>query len=72
MLEFKLFSKKKQMSPPFRNEKITKLHLVMLTWGIIFKNEHARVMVLVHETPSECVLQMYEVLFAIPLRVNKL
>ena len=28
--KLELFSKKKQMSPPLRNKKITKLHLVML------------------------------------------
>ena len=48
------------MSPPFRNKKITKLHLVMLQ-GNDLKNIHARVMVLVHDTSSECALQMYEV-----------
>ena len=52
--------KKQQMSPPFRNKKITKLHLVMLQ-GDNLKNIHARVMALVHDTSSECALQMYEV-----------
>ena len=30
--------------------------------GNNLKNKHARVMVLVHDTSSECALQMYEVL----------
>ena len=29
--------------------------------GEQFENKHARVMVLVHDTLSECALQMYEV-----------
>ena len=32
-----------------------------VTRGIIGKNTHARVMVLVHDTSSQCALQMYEV-----------
>ena len=66
------------MSPPFRNKKITKLHLnqeeikpnkKMLSFycflryeGNNLKNKHVRVTVLVHDTSSECALQMYEVL----------
>ena len=53
---------KKPMSLPFRNQKkITKLHLVMLQGNNLKKNNHARVMVLVPNTSSECALQMYEV-----------
>ena len=37
-----------------------KLHLVMLQ-GEYLENKHASVMVLVHDTLSECVLQMYEI-----------
>ena len=60
--ELFFFSQKKQrqMSPSFRNKKITKLHLVMLQ-GEDLKNKHARVMVLVHDTSSECDLQRYAI-----------
>ena len=37
-----------------------KLHLVMLH-GHDLKNKHARVMVLLHDTSSECALQLSEV-----------
>ena len=35
------------------------MHLVMLRGE--FENKHVKVVVLVHDTPSEYVLQMYEV-----------
>ena len=38
-----------------------KLHVVMLQ-AELFENVHARVMGLVHDTSSECAIQMYEVL----------
>ena len=41
------------MSPPFRNKKNHK--------GNNLENKHARAMVLVQDTSSECALQMYEV-----------
>ena len=47
------------MSPPFRNKKSEKLHLVMLQGGNL-ENIHTRVMVLVLNMSSECVLQMCE------------
>ena len=50
------------MSPPFRNKKNTKLHLVMLQGEQFKKNIHARAMVLMHDTLPECAFQMYEVL----------
>ena len=53
-----VFLQKTDVSP-FR-KKITKLHLVMLQ-GEYFENIHARVMVIVHDTSSECALQMYGV-----------
>ena len=59
-----MFFNEKQMSPPFRNRKITKLHLVMILSykGNNLKNLDARFMVLImHDTLSECALQMYEV-----------
>ena len=37
-----------------------KLHLLTLQGGNL-KNIYARVMVLVHDTSSQCALQMYEV-----------
>ena len=50
------------MYPPFRNEKNQKLHLAILQGGNYLKNVHARVVVLMHGTSSECAFQMYEVL----------
>ena len=49
------------MFPPFRNTLITKLHLVMLQGELFEKYIRAIVMVLVHDTSSECAIQMYEV-----------
>ena len=37
-----------------------KLHLLMLQGEKFEKNIHARVMVLVRDTSSQCALQMYE------------
>ena len=36
-------------------------HKIALQKGDDLKNTHARVMVLVHDTSSQCALQMYEV-----------
>ena len=55
-----LFFTKKQMYPPFRNQTNYKIAFSCYK-GNNLKNKHARVMVLVHETSSECALQMYEV-----------
>ena len=46
------------MSPPLRNKKN---HKIACYKGNNLKNIHARVMFLMHDTLSECALQMYEV-----------
>ena len=61
ILKLELFLRKKQMSPPERNQNITKFHLVILQWEWL-KIIHAKVIVLVYDTSSECALQMYDVL----------
>ena len=59
--KIELFSTKKQMCSPFMNQKYLKIEFSYVKSGIILKNIHARVMVLMQDTFSECALQVYEV-----------
>ena len=54
---YEVSTKRLQKCPTYRAD--TKLHLLMFL-GNNSKNTHARVMVLVHDTSSQCALQMYE------------
>ena len=49
------------MPPPFKNKKVTKLHLVMLK-GASYETYTCKSYIFMHDTLFGCALQMYEVL----------
>ena len=55
---------KKQMSPPFRNKKAQNCIKICYKGNNLKKKKHARVIVIMNDTLSECALQcisLYEV-----------
>ena len=60
------------MSPPLMNKKKSQNCIKLCYTENNLKNVHARIMVRVHDTTSECALKMYKVSLKLPLMVIKI